>query len=53
MGRNPQTLLAVLLPQDPHRVDTPLNPRLQATADLFRPTRLIGPCPRHQQHTLR
>ena len=33
-------------------MDTPLNPRLQATAKLFRPAGLLGLCPPHHQNKL-
>ena len=48
----PVLLLVVLLPQMPHRMDTSLYSRLQATAELFRPAGLLGLRPCHHHHTL-
>ena len=49
----PVLLLVVLLPQMPHRMDTSLYSRLQATAEMFRPAGLLGLLRRHHQLTLR
>ena len=48
----PVLLLDMLLPQEPHRMNTPFDPRLQSTAELLRPTGLLGLRPCHLQHEL-
>ena len=48
----PVLLLGILLPQEPHHVDPPFNPCLQAAAELLRPAGFLGLHPRHHHHSL-
>ena len=48
----PVLLLGVLLPQEPHRVNTPLDPGFQILAELLRLSDILDLCPCHCYHTL-
>ena len=45
-------LLIMLLPKDPHHVNTAFDTCLQSTTELLRPAGLLGFRPRHRQHAL-
>ena len=47
----PVLILGMMLNQEPHRVNPPLNYCFQTTAELILPAGILGLCPCHCQHT--